>query len=112
VFSASELKAILARIAALMLLGHLPAWAQSFTDAPISCGTGSQYKGCTASFDGQKLLMTYNHARGQKSTAVYSKCATDQMGIHCAEGRWLSDTGVGQLGARSIGLRGGLPFPD
>jgi hypothetical protein len=112
VFSASELKAILARIAALMLLGHLPALAQSFTDAPISCGTGSQYKGCTASFDGQKLLMTFNHPRGQKSTAVYSKCATDQMGIHCAEGRWLSDTGVGQLGARSIGLRGGLPFPD
>jgi hypothetical protein len=111
-FSAPELKAILARIAALMMLGHLPAWAQTFTDAPISCGGSSQYKGCTATFDGQKLLVNYNHPTGKKSVTVYSKCEIDMIGIHCAEGFWQSEMGNGKIGPSSIGLRGGLPFPD
>lgn len=111
-FSVSELKAILARITAVIMLGHLPAWAQTFTDAPISCGGSSQYKGCTATFDGQKLLVNYNLPNGKKSVTVYTKCEADVVGLHCAEGIWQSDTGTGKLGPRSIGLRGGLPFPD
>jgi hypothetical protein len=111
-FSISELKAVLARLAALALLGILPAWANSFIDAPISCGRGSQYKACVASFDGSRLRIAYTHSGGTKSVAVYSQCAASPDQIHCMTGRWESEIGGGQLGLRSIGLRNGLPISD
>jgi hypothetical protein len=103
------LPGILAAFAAMV---SSPAQAQTFGDAPISCGTMVQFKGCTAAFDGQKLLVTYINPDGKKFVAVYKHCVADLIGIRCPEGRWQADDIAGKLGARSIGLRNGLPFPD
>jgi hypothetical protein len=111
-FSILELKAVLARLAALAMLGILPAFAHSFSEAPISCGRSSQYKTCKASFDGSRLRIHYIHASGAKSVAVYSQCAATSEEVHCMVGRWESEIGGGQLGLRSIGLRNGLPLAD
>ncbi len=111
-FTTQELKAVLARLAALALIGIVPALAHSFRDAPISCGKGSQFKGCTASFDGSRLRISYTLSGGGKSVAVYSQCAASSDEIHCMVGRWESEAGGGQLGLRSIGLRNGLPIAD
>jgi hypothetical protein len=111
-FSISELKAVLARLAALAMLGILPAFAHTFSEAPISCGRSSQYKTCRASFDGTRLRIHYTHASGAKSVAVYSQCAATSDEIHCMVGRWEAESGAGQLGLRSIGLRNGLPIGD
>jgi hypothetical protein len=97
---------------ALSAMESRSARAQSFNDAPISCGTMVQFKGCTAAFDGQKLLVTYINPDGKKFVAVYKHCVADLIGIRCPEGRWQADDMAGKLGARSIGLRNGLPFPD
>jgi hypothetical protein len=106
------LRTLPAVLVALSGLAALSARAQTFGDAPISCGTMVQFKGCTAAFDGQKLLVTYINPDGKKFVAVYKHCVADLIGIRCPEGRWQADDMAGKLGARSIGLRNGLPFPD
>jgi hypothetical protein len=88
----------------------LPAASQTFQDAPIPCGTGTPYKSCTASFDGRHLRVHYRHPEGKDSVATYRKCHSGPSEIHCVEGEWSSDSGKGPIGARSIGLRDGLPF--
>ncbi len=111
-FSTKELHSALARLAAVAMIGIVPALAHSFRDAPIPCGKGSQFKGCTASYDGSRLRISYTLSGGGKSVAVYSQCAASSEEIHCMVGRWESEVGGGQLGLRSIGLRNGLPITD
>ncbi len=90
----------------------LCAPALAFENAPISCGKGSQYVGCTASFDGVQLTIRHRHKDGKDSVSVYRGCAATDAEISCAAGRWRSTIGAGELGPRSIGLRDGRPFPD
>jgi hypothetical protein len=96
----------------LLVPGLVPVLAQSFVDAPISCGQRSPYKSCTAAFDGWTLTISHKHPEGKHSVATYRRCFIDVIGINCAVGEWRSEGGNGPLGGRSIGLRNGLPFPD
>ncbi len=90
-----------------------PALANpTFTDAPISCGSLIQFKGCTAAFDGQTLRLTFTPPEGKPSHAVYKHCTSTPIIIHCPEGQWQSERGSTPLGARSIGLRDNKPYPD
>jgi hypothetical protein len=89
-----------------------PAAANTFEGAPISCGLRSQYKGCTATFDGRTLSVNYAHPEGKHTMAVYRGCVAEPDLIRCDAGEWRSAVGAGPLGSRSIGLRNGLPFPD
>jgi hypothetical protein len=96
----------------IVALGLSPAHAQSFVDAPISCGQNSMFTNCTAAFDGWTLRISHNRPDGKNSVAVYRRCFVDPVGIHCAVGEWQSASGNGPLGGRRIGLRNGMPFPD
>ncbi len=98
---------------AVMMLGPAAVQAQpAFSDAPISCGSLIQFKGCTAAFDGQTLRLTYTPPEGKPSQAIYRHCTSTPIIIHCPEGQWHSDRGTIPLGARSIGLRDNKPYPD
>jgi hypothetical protein len=97
---------------ALPLAALLFTPALAFENAPIACGKGSQYVGCTASFDGARLTIQHKHKEGKDSVSVYSGCAATTSGISCASGRWRSTIGAGELGPRSIGLRDGRPFAE
>jgi len=103
-------------VAAALLAGAIlapaAASAQTFAEAPISCGAMVQYKGCTADFDGRTLRVTYTPPEGKPSFAVYTHCTATAQIIHCAVGKWQSEVGSVQLGARSIGLRDNLPFKN
>jgi len=105
-------KAALLAGLALLAGGTSPAVAQGFSDAPISCGQRSHYKNCTAAFDGWTLTISHKHPDGKGSVAVYRRCFVDMIGINCAIGEWRLEASKGPLGARSLGLRNGLPFPD
>jgi hypothetical protein len=88
------------------------ATAHTFENAPISCGLRSQYKGCTATFDGRTLSVNYAHPEGKHTLAVYRGCVAGPDLIQCDVGEWRSAVGAGPLGSRSIGLRNGLPFSE
>ena len=98
--------------AAAVLLPASPCLAQTFTDAPVSCGSMTHYKTCTAAFDGQTLRVTHMPPDGKPSLAVYKHCVATNAMIHCPAGRWVSEGASGPLGARSLGLKDNLPFKD
>jgi hypothetical protein len=102
----------LAILAMWSSLAAAPAAAQSFADAPVSCGSLIQYKTCTAAFDGQTLRVTHAPPEGKPTLAIYRHCVATSAMIHCPVGRWESDGASTPLGARSLGLRNGLPFRD
>jgi len=97
---------------ALAVLASSPAWSQTFADAPIACGSTIGYDSCTATFDGWTLSVTYRRGKEPASVAVYTKCVAGPDMITCMEGRWRLQNGSGALGARVVGLRGGVPFAD
>ena len=97
---------------AVLLLAAAPCFAQTFTDAPVSCGSMTHYKTCTAAFDGETLRVTHTPPEGKPSLAVYRHCVSTPSMIHCPAGRWETGGATGPLGARSIGLRDSLPFRD
>jgi hypothetical protein len=104
-----------AAIAVLAVAAGLPAGplsAQIFADAPISCGAQTAFKGCTASFDGWTLRISYVFTDDRRTIATYRMCEVISGHISCAAGEWRSGAVSGRLGARTIALRNGLPFPD
>lgn len=98
--------------AAAALLSATPCLAQTFADAPVSCGSMTHYKTCTAAFDGRTLRVTHTPPEGKPSLAVYRHCVATPSLIHCPEGRWETEGASGPLGARSLGLRDSRPFKD
>ncbi len=84
----------------------------TFVDAPISCGSLIQFKGCTAAFDGETLRVTYTPPEGKPSHAVYKFCTATPLIIHCPQGQWQSERGTIPLGARSLGLKDNKPYTD
>ncbi len=105
----------LCRLPLFAAVAFAPALAlanPTFTDAPISCGSLLQFKGCTAAFDGQTLRVTYTPPEGKPSHAIYKYCTSTPVIIHCPEGQWQSERGTIPLGARSLGLRDNKPYPD
>jgi hypothetical protein len=101
---------------ALVAVGALaPAAALAnpvFNDAPIPCGGMTQFKGCSAAFDGQTLRITYTPNEGKPSHAIYKYCVSTSQMIHCPAGYWESARGSVPLGARSLGLRDNKPYPE
>ena len=98
--------------ASTVVQAQVVASAQNFSDAPISCGSMIQFKGCTAAFDGQTLRLTFTPPEGKPSLAIYRHCVSTPIIIHCPGGHWQSELGAVPLGARSIGLRDQKPYPD
>jgi hypothetical protein len=101
-----------AAAAAVIFSAAPPADAQTFDGAPIACGTLTAFKTCTASFDGWTLTIAYSLAPGKPSLAIYRMCAVIERHINCAGGEWRSGQLAGPLGARTIALKDGLPFPE
>jgi hypothetical protein len=97
-------------LAVLCILGPGPARAESFENAPISCGSLTQFKGCTATFDGRRLRIDYTHPEGRHAVVIYRKCLASTSEINCIDGEWQAAGGSGPIGSRSLGLRNGLPF--